>query len=298
MVTTTNPQSVGVIGVGFMGEPMARNLAHAGHQVSAWHRSPEKISHLPADGVALVDTARELAAQNDFLLMMLPDLPQLREVLEGESGLLAGIDHPITLIISSTSSPTGVQELAQELHDRTGGLCQVVDAPVSGGRQGAIDAKLAIFVGGSKEIAAPAIAVLEGAGTPIYLGPLGSGQVVKACNQMIVASTFLALAEATVMAERVGVDIPVMLDILGQGLVSSRILEQSGHRFIEKNYDPSGPAKYMEKDLGFALDIAKVTQTSVPLSTALKQAYSDLNAKGFGDQDISVVQAYISQLRS
>lgn len=289
------PQRVGVIGVGFMGAPMARNLAKAGHQVSYWHRNPAKVAHLRDDGLTEVATPAALAQSNDFILVMLPDIPQLQELLGGVDGLLAGVDHPITFIISSTVSPTGVTELATELEQATNGLARLVDAPVSGGQQGAIEARLAIFVGGEESVAREAIAVLEGAGTPVYLGPIGSGQVVKACNQMIVASTFLALAEATVMAERVGVDVAAMLDILGKGLVSSRILDQAGYRFIDHDYRPSGPAKYMEKDLRFALDLASATTTSVPLTTTLLQTYSDLNARGLGDQDISVIQAYIDQ---
>ena len=177
----------------------------------------------------------------------------------------------------------------------TADAMRVVDAPVSGGVEGAEAGTLSIMVGGEERDVADAWAVLSACGNPVHLGPLGSGQVAKACNQMIVASTILALGEAAVLAERSGLDLAELFRLLGGGYAGSRILESRGDRIIQEDYSPSGVAKYMVKDLDFASAVAAATGTHPVLLPAVKAAFEELTALGHGDSDIAVTRRYIEQ---
>ena len=179
----------------------------------------------------------------------------------------------------------------------TAGAVRVVDAPVSGGVEGAEAGTLSIMVGGEEHDVADAWAVLSACGNPVHLGPLGSGQVAKACNQMIVASTILALGEAAVLAKRSGLDLAELFRLLGGGYAGSRILESRGDRIIQEDYSPSGVAKYMVKDLDFASAVAAATGTHPVLLPAVKAAFEELTALGHGDSDIAVTRRYIEQRR-
>jgi 2-hydroxy-3-oxopropionate reductase len=151
------------------------------------------------------------------------------------------------------------------------------------------------MVGGGERDVAEASLMLTACGNPVHLGPLGSGQVAKACNQMIVASTILALGEAAVLADRSGIDLGVLFRLLGGGYAGSRILETRGERIVSEDYSPSGVAKYMVKDLDFATAVAAATDTHAVLLPALKAAFEELTAQGFGDNDIAVTRRYIAQ---
>ena len=210
--------SVGVIGLGMMGRPMAVNILNSGAgPVHITGRSRDRYSDLVAAGAEWHDTPRSLAGAARVLLLMLPDLPQVEEVLAGPDGILASEPEDLLLIIASSSSPVGVRELGMRLARTTAGAVRVVDAPVSGGVEGAEAGTLSIMVGGEERDVADAWAVLSACGNPVHLGPLGSGQVAKACNQMIVASTILALGEAAVLAERSGLDLAELFRLLGGG---------------------------------------------------------------------------------
>ena len=226
---------------------------------------------------------------------MLPDLPQVEEVLAGPDGILASEPDDLLLIIASSSSPVGVRELGMRLARTTADAVRVVDAPVSGGVEGAEAGTLSIMVGGEERDVADAWPVLSACGNPVHLGPLGSGQVAKACNQMIVASTILALGEAAVLAERSGLDLAELFRLLGGGYAGSRILESRGDRIIQEDYSPSGVAKYMVKDLDFASAVAAATGTHPVLLPAVKAAFEELTALGHGDSDIAVTRRYIEQ---
>lgn len=296
MTSQRQPRStVGVLGLGNMGRPMTLNLLRSGIASVVVHgRTRATLDEAEAAGATVAPTVRELAAQSDIVLSMLPDLPQLRDLLDGPDGLLAGLDHPLLLIVGSTSAPDGIRELAAELDSRTDGLVRVLDAPVSGGTDGAEAAALAIMVGGDPDDFARAEPVLATMGTPVLLGPLGSGEVAKACNQMIVASTIVALSEATVIAERAGLDVTRLLDLLGGGYAGSRLLESRKQRLAEKDYSVSGPAKFMVKDLGFARAEAERTATATPQLTTLQDFFRRLVEAGLGDDDITVAQGFIA----
>ncbi|MEO6882197.1 MAG: NAD(P)-dependent oxidoreductase [Mycobacteriaceae bacterium] len=290
--------SVGVVGLGVMGAPMTVNLLRSNpdRAVSMWARRPASLEPLVVAGGRSVETCRGLAESSDVVLVVLPDLPQLIELLDGEDGLLAGVQEPTVLIVCSTVAPTGLRELADRVGTATDGLLRVVDAPISGGQDGAEAATLSIMVGGDEADVAVALPVLETMGTPVHLGPLGSGQVAKACNQLVVAATIQALGECAVIAERSGLDLAVLMDVLGGGYAGSRILATRGQRLVEHDHTPSGAARYMVKDLDSALAAADATRTGTRLLPALRASFAELVEAGFGDDDIAVTQAFVEGL--
>jgi 3-hydroxyisobutyrate dehydrogenase and related beta-hydroxyacid dehydrogenases len=281
-----------------MGKPMTLNLLSSGRAraVSVYGRTRARLVEVERAGATVNATPRELAESSDVILSMLPDLPELRRLLDGTDGILAGVTSPTVLVIGSTSSPGEVRELSDELRERSGGLLHVMDAPVSGGTGGASTGTLSIMCGGDPDDFAVVEPVLGAMGRPVLLGPLGAGEIAKACNQMIVGSTMLALGEATVIAERAGLDVARLLDLLSGGYAGSRLLDSCKQRLIDKDYSVSGPARFMVKDLGFARDEAERTATATPQLTMLQNVYSALVDAGLGDDDLSVVQAFVSAL--
>ena len=291
--TTTATVRLGVWGLGAMGAPMAHHLlaARGSLTVHARRRRPALIEA----GAQWAETARELAFHTDAVLVMLPDLPQLEEHLDGPDGLLAGIgDRDFLVMIGSTSSPVGVRELSDRLPD---GI-RVVDCPVSGGEDGAKAGRLSIMLGGSPADTDRAAALLAPCGTPVRLGPLGAGQVAKACNQLVVASTILALGEATELAARSGVDPATLWDLLGGGYAGSRLLESRRERLVTGDDSPSGIAEYMVKDLRFAADIAASTDTRPALLPALRAAFDEIVERGLGGRDIAVTRRFTAERSS
>ena len=292
---TGTTDRVGFIGLGAMGLPMARNAVAAGASVGLTGRSPAKAASLVEAGAVWHDSPRSLAADSGVIVLMLPDLPEVEAVLDGPDGVLAASPRDLVLVISSTSSPDGVRALHRRLGERTAAAVRVVDAPVSGGTDGATAGTLSIMVGGADDDVRRVLPLLRACGTPVHLGPLGAGQVAKACNQMIVASTILALGEAAVLADRSGLDLTVLFDLLAGGYAGSRILATRGQRLVTEDYSPSGPARYMVKDLDFAASVAAETDSHPMLLPAVREAFRELVDRGLGDFDISVTRRFIDQ---
>src|SRR5699024_5356897 len=217
-----------VLGLGAMGAPMTRRLLEAGKNVviSSRREQPDLV----AAGATWADTPREVGAAADAVLLMLPDLPEVEEVLAGDDGLLAEAGD-LLVMIGSTSSATGVRELDERLRAASGDRVRVLDCPVSGGQDGAEAGTLSIMVGGTEEDATLAGELLAPCGNPVHLGPLGAGEVAKACNQMVVAATILAIGEASVLAKRSGLDLEQMWSLLGGGYAGSTLL-RSRHRKV------------------------------------------------------------------
>jgi len=290
------PGGIGVIGLGAMGRPMAGHMLNAGLDVHVHARRPAATAALVDAGATAHPTPAVLAARCGVIVLVVPDLPDVEAILAGPDGLLAVVDHPLVLVISSTVSPEGVRQLGERLAAETGDLVHVVDAPISGGERGAIAGTLAIMIGGSEQDVALVQPALRACGNPVHLGPLGAGQVAKACNQMIVAATVAALSEASVVAERAGLDVQALFDLLGTGLAGSQVLEQKKHALVTKEHPPSGPARFMVKDLRFATAEARRGGTATPLLDALSTIFTGLTEAGFGDQDVAVVQKYVESL--
>jgi 2-hydroxy-3-oxopropionate reductase len=287
-------QPVGFVGLGVMGRPMARNLVRAGHRVVVWNRSAAPAAELAAAGANVAATPAELAAAAPVVLTMLPDLPEVEEVLDREDGLLRGMGRGGVLVVMGTVSVVGVRELGARLEPAGVSL---VDAPVSGGDVGAEQATLSIMVGGDRDAFARVRPLLEAMGTTVdHLGPLGAGQLAKACNQVVVAATITALSEALVLARGGGLDPRRVFAVLAGGLAGSRVLELKGPKMVDGDFRPGGAAAFQHKDLGFALAAARAEGVALPLTALVDQLFGAARWGGFGDQDHSVVVRVIERL--
>jgi 2-hydroxy-3-oxopropionate reductase len=288
----------GFVGLGLMGLPMAENLLRAGWDVSAWNRSAEPLRQLALKGGR---QAPDVAALRDLpvIAFMLPDLSFIEEAAEG---LLASwADTPpnagTAVVVMSSVSPARVQDFGRRVREASGGRAVVVDAPVSGGTKGAADGTLAIMAGGTADDFERLTPFFAAMGTTVrHMGPLGSGSLAKACNQLIVGTTTAALAEAAELAERSGMDPAALFDVLAGGLAGSRVLDNVGPRLVRKDYTPTGPAKFMHKDLSFVLESARAAGAAVPMATAGVELYAELKRQGLGEKDLAVVRQAISQL--
>jgi len=275
---------------------MAANIASAGLNVTAWNRSNAAF-----EGLAGVGRAAAVAdlRDEDAIIFMLPDLPFIEE---SSAALLNSWRRvppkPGTaVVVMSSVSPTAVQRFGETVHLASSGNAVVVDAPVSGGTAGAKAGTLAIMVGAAEADFETLRPLFETMGTTVRrLGPLGSGSLAKACNQLIVGTTTAALAEAAELAERSGMDVEALYEVLSGGLAGSRVLENVGPRLAAKDYAPTGPAKFMHKDLGFVLDSAEAAGSAAPLATAARELYAELKRQGLGDQDLAVVRQTIANL--
>lgn len=286
---------VALLGPGKMGAPMALNLLKAGHQVTVWARRPESADELVAAGATFEQNMRELTRRSEVVVDVLQDLSQLEPLLDGPDGLLAGVDRPTILVVSSTVAPGDVRDLAVRVGEATNGLLQVVDAPVSGGEAGAKAGTLSIMVGGDEAPVVRAIEVLQACGTPVHCGPLGAGEVVKACNQMIVSVTMAALSEAALLAEGAGVDVGLMYSMLAKGWGNSAVLSAKAQKVEQRDYSNTGAAKFMVKDLRIARAEAASGGRTLPISTAALAIYEGLTEAGLGDYDLAVVHKYLAQ---
>lgn len=287
-----------MLGPGLMGAPMARNIRRAGHDVAVWARRAEATAALTDDGISAAATPAALAAASEVIISMLPDLPQLEPLVDGEDGLIAGASEGVVLVVSSTVSAAGVRVFGDKVAEASDGRIAVVDAPVSGGEIKAIDGTLSLMVGGAEAAVSRAWPVLSACGTPTLLGALGAGSVVKACNQLIVAAEVAALSEASLLARDAGIDLTALFDVLARGLASSAVLDQKREKLAASDYTVSGPAKFMAKDLRFALEAAEAAGAAAPLSAFLRGQYEGLNAAGLGELDIVVMQRYLDQAAS
>jgi 2-hydroxy-3-oxopropionate reductase len=287
-------EPVGFVGLGTMGRPMARNLVEAGFPVVVWNRSPAPTAQLAAAGARVAPTLADLARQVSLVLTMLPDLAQVDEVLGRDDGLLAGMRQGSVLVVMGTVSPSGVRELGGRLEPA--GVA-VVDAPVSGGDVGAEQGTLSIMVGGQPAAVDRVRPLLEAMGTTVdHLGPLGAGQLAKACNQIVVAATITALSEALVLARKGGLDPRRVFGVLAGGLAGSRVLEVKGDKLLGHDFRRGGAAAFQHKDLGLALAAARAQGVALPLTALVDQLYGAACWNGFGDDDHSVVLRVLERL--
>jgi 2-hydroxy-3-oxopropionate reductase len=285
---------VGFIGLGVMGKPMARNLMKAGIELVVWSRTRASVDELAADGATAASSAREVSEKADVTILMLPDSPQVRDVLDGDDGLLAGAREGTLVIDMSTISPVVTREIAAECGERGIGW---VDAPVSGGDVGAREATLSIMAGGSDEDFTRAKPLFEALGkTIVHVGPVGSGQVVKACNQVVVALTIEAVSEALVLGSKAGVDPATIIEVLSGGLAANKVMEVRGRNFLEHDFTPGFRVDLHHKDLGIALQTAREYGVALPNTAAVDQMLQALRSNGRGDRDHSALLTHIEDL--
>jgi 2-hydroxy-3-oxopropionate reductase len=290
----------GFIGLGSMGAAMAKRLAtrcvERGDRLVVWNRSRVREAAVLAEGASAARDPADLVAVSDVVVVMLPDLPQLLELTDGPAKLLSRVQSPTVLVICSSVAPAGARAFADHATELTDGLVSVIDAPVSGGPEGAQAGTLAIMAGGSDVAVAAAWPALTAMGSTVrHLGAIGAGSLAKACNQMVVAATMIALSEASVLAESAGVDVAGLLDVLAGGYAASRLLEVKGTNLASQTYSPAGKATYMVKDLGFVRSEAQRTGVTVSQAELSLATFAAADAAGLGEEDMSVVHRIIRE---
>lgn len=278
--------NIGFIGLGIMGAPMAGHLIAAGHSLFLKTRRSVPEALLAAGGTACA-TAAEVAKRSDTIVLMLPDTPDVEQVLFGAGGVAEGISPGKTVIDMSSIAPLATKDFAVRIAARGGAY---LDAPVSGGEVGAKNAALSIMVGGEPEVFERAKPLFEAMGkTVTHVGPVGSGQVAKVANQIIVALTIEAVAEGLLFASKAGADPAKVRQAITGGLATSRILELHGARMIERTFDPGFRIGLHQKDLNLALDNARTLGLSLPATALAQQLFSACVAQGGAAWDHSAM---------
>jgi 2-hydroxy-3-oxopropionate reductase len=281
------PERLGLIGLGTMGGPMASNLAAAGHELVVFTRNPERRAEFDGRGLSVATTVADVAARSDVVITMVSDGAAVRDVLTGESGVFANMQSGGLVIDMSTIDPLTAEELAEEAGER--GLA-MLDAPVSGGEEGARQGTLSIMVGGAEADVERARPFFEIVGKTItHVGPNGSGQTTKACNQIVVAATYAAISEALVLSTRSGVDPARMLDALGGGLAGSRIMELRRQKLLEHEFSPGFKVDLHHKDLRIAVERGDQLNVPLPVAAHALQGFEELRALGHGGLDHSAL---------
>ncbi|RUT35443.1 NAD(P)-dependent oxidoreductase [Pseudomonas sp. PAMC 29040] len=274
--------TVGFIGTGIMGKPMARNLLQAGYPVRAWNRSPAKAQELAAHGAEVLPTPALAAKGAQVLVCMLSDGPTCDEVLFGEGGAARVLAPGALVIVMSSIAVDSAVEQARQCADL--GL-HYLDAPVSGGERGAREASLAIMVGGEVAAFEQGRQVLAAMGRPVHVGPAGTGELSKLVNQLIVASTIATVAEGLLLAERGGADPVKVHEALLGGFVDSPIWRQHGQRMLDNDFTPGGPAKWQLKDTRTALAQAQKLGLSLPVGSLVDGLFQAMIEAGDGELD-------------
>jgi 2-hydroxy-3-oxopropionate reductase len=284
----------GFIGLGIMGLPMAVNLVEAGYPLTVHNRSRGAVEELSARGATPADSPREVAAKSEVVITMLPDSPEVEAVVLGPGGVLEGISEGSLYIDMSTIDPAVSRRIAETMSQRG---VDAVDAPVSGGEPAAREGKLSIMCGGSERAvdrARPIFDVL--AKTTTHIGPAGAGQVTKAANQVVVALTIQAVAEALMLARQAGVDPARVREALLGGFAQSRILDLHGQRMLDGAFDPGFKLRLHRKDLAIALQLGREVQMPL-LATGQAAGLMDaLLAQGAGEQDHSALALVYERL--
>lgn len=287
-MSTPTAGRVGFAGLGAMGLPMAAALRRAGFDVVAWNRSARPEAAAAAEGITLVADPAELGRRACTVLTMLPDLPNVQAL--ADAGLLGAGSVVDTLVVMGTVSPVEVVAFAAAVAP-----VSVVDAPVSGGTAGAQAATLSIMVGGSGpdvEALAPVFAAMGS--TVRHMGPLGAGELTKACNQLVVGATLTALAEAALLGRAGGLDVATLLDVLAGGLAASEVLTQKRGHLVSQAFGGDGAAAYLAKDLRFVRDAASRAGVALPVAGTVSDLFDALTAAGLGDFDNSVVLKWLA----
>jgi len=286
-------ERIGFIGLGIMGRPMARNLLAAGFQVTVHSRSPGPVEELVAAGAAPADRAAEVARAVDVVITMLPDTPDVESVLLGSGGVLEGVAEGSLVIDMSSIDPIATRRFAEAFAERS---VAMLDAPVSGGEKGAIDAALSIMVGGEEEAFARAQPVFQALGSNIvHVGPSGAGQIAKACNQLVVAATIEAVAEALLLAERAGVDPASVRQALLGGFAGSKILEVHGQRMLDRAFSPGFRILLHRKDARIVQDTAAAVGAPIPSFDVVTAQLQRAVDAGDGESDHSALFAELER---
>ena len=285
---------VGFVGLGTMGAAMARNVAAAGFPLTIWNRTRDRATALRAAGATEADSPADVARASDVVVTCVSDTPDVEAILFGEGGVAEGARRGQLVIDCSTISPSATRDFAARLAERGVAL---VDAPVSGGSEGAKNATLTIFVGGDAEGVERARPVLAAMGKTItHVGPIGAGQAVKAVNQVILAGAYLGVAEGIVLAMKAGLDVEQVVAALSGGAAQSWVLANRAGRMIANDYPLGFKVALHRKDLGIALELARETGSVLPVTALCEQLEAGLIGRGHADEDLSAVARSIREL--
>ena len=286
-------KTIGFIGLGIMGTPMAGHLIKAGHKVIGYDVVPVSVERAVAVGAEAGTSPRNVASKADVVISMVPDSPDVEKVYLGEDGVLAGVKPNTLLLDMSTISPVTAKEVALAAAEKG---CPMLDAPVSGGDVGAKEARLSIMVGGDPQVFEQAAPIFKLMGTPTYCGPSGAGQTVKACNQIQVALNFIGMAEALVLGAKAGVDPEIVIKVLSAGYAQTRVMDVRGPRIVKGDYAPGFRGRFHYKDLNIIREAARAYGASLPASALAHELFTAMVANGWGDLDHSGIVKVIEKM--
>ena len=285
---------IGFIGLGIMGRPMARNLMHAGFPLTVWNRSRPGIDELANEGAAEATGPADVARRSDIVITIVGDSPDVEHVALGPEGIIEGAHPGLVHVDMTTMSPDVTRRIAERLAEA--GI-EMLDAPVSGGQQGAIDGTLSIMIGGRKETLERCRPVLEAMGGKlVHCGPGGAGQTVKLCNQIAVALTNLGMCEALVFAARAGIDPRVMIEAVSAGAGTSWQLQNLAPRIVERDFRPGFKVAHQRKDLRLAAEAAEKLAAALPGTALVQQLFSALEADGLGEEGTQALVKALEKL--
>jgi 2-hydroxy-3-oxopropionate reductase len=289
-------ETIGFIGLGVMGKPMAKNLIKKGHQLVVHSRTRASVDEVAAAGAAAATSPADVARQSTLVITMLPDTPDVELVLSGRDGVLSALRSGTIVVDMSSISPVATKRLAALTAAKGGSM---LDAPVSGGEIGAINATLSIMVGGDETAFARARPVLEAMGTAeriVHIGASGSGQVCKICNQVAIGGALAGVSEAFALAKKAGVDAARVRQALLGGFAASRVLEVHGERMLNRNYKPGFRTRLYQKDLRLASEAAAASGVAMPGTALVAQLVNALVASGGGDLDYAALGTVLFEL--
>jgi len=287
-------QVIGFIGLGIMGRPMARNLLKAGYPLVVHSRSRGPVDEIAKAGAKVGSSPGDVASQSDVVITMLPNSPDVEQVVLGRDGVIEGARPGKVLLDMSTISPLVSQKIGAALAEKS---VNMLDAPVSGGEKGAIDGVLSIMVGGDKAVFEKVLPILQAMGKTItHLGPLGAGGFTKLANQIIVAVNLTALGEALTLAKKAGLDRELTLTALAGGLAGSKCLDQKKPNYLADTYNPGFKIDLHYKDLGLIMESARALGVPLPATAVVQELFSALRVKGRGGLDHSAVITLLEDL--
>jgi 2-hydroxy-3-oxopropionate reductase len=289
-------ETIGFIGLGVMGKPMAKNLIKVGHRLVVHNRSRAAADEVAKDGATAASSPADVARAATIVITMLPDTPDVELVLTGPNGVLSTLQAGAVVVDMSSISPAATRRLADAV---AGKGASMLDAPVSGGEIGAINASLSIMVGGEEAAFARLKPIFEAMGNAeriVHIGPSGAGQICKVCNQIAIGGALAGVSEAFALAKKAGVDAARVRQALLGGFAASRVLEVHGERMLTGNYKPGFRTKLYQKDLRLANEAASANGVALPGTAVLTQLVNALVAKGSGDLDYAAVATVLFEM--
>lgn len=285
---------IGFIGLGIMGKPMSKNLLKAGYELVVNDNKAEAVAELVAAGATAAANAKEVAQQADVIITMLPNSPHVKAAVLGENGVIEGAKAGAVVIDMSSIAPLASREICEELAKK--GI-EMLDAPVSGGEPKAIDGTLSVMVGGKKAVFDQYFDVMKAmAGSVVYTGDIGAGNVTKLANQVIVALNIAAMLEALVLATKAGVDPELVYQAIRGGLAGSTVLDAKAPMVLNRNFKPGFRIELHIKDLANALDTSHGVGAHLPLTAAVMEMMQNLKADGFAAEDHSALARYYEKV--